>query len=1193
MADLISRAERALKSAHLTSRALVELIREINPTGRGLPAATEQRRYQLKSRLQSLLLRRHFDEIRLQPDAASPGLIGLLHSPSNSDACHALLDELDLDVRSRVRFALDTAAPPAPPPPAAPANKHARTSTNDLLATGRRALADYDFDAARSAFSAAFDQELPDAPELLLELLVDHLAAYDDALALEDRLSDPSPRALTLLSTAAARAARLPDLLRLSAGLSDPALAPAFTEAARLALSRSDLHDAARLLDRAHSLDPTHPDLLSLSADLARARAASRAPAEDELLRLLATADPALVRQRATSLLASWPDSAVARRALRDLDERSRRSLAEQLTSDADAAAARGDHARALSLYGDAVAHGASGLDARISAARQHLDSAHARARTAHAAALLQRSFDLDACAAFLDLDPAQRAEVRSGAGGHAPALSWLEELARDTHRRELPQLVDALRALAAPPSPALLRHEPVLSKLEAGRRALDALRADERARALAAESLRLAAARAAFDEGRHADVVSQLTGFAPGAELLARAQRELDAAQRRRDFAAALTAHDALRGLEVLRSEEYATAAPHLEWRRALQPLLRQAFEHHCGPLSHVPELSSLRYVEGAGRWVDAARGHAYWATAFGRQLCVYRLELATGRALSACVVTTPEPFSVVHVHVSQGLVAVSGLSGAFVVLDGESWDIVDWRPLAHVAADEVVEEVLAVPAARYAWLWVRINRSNEDSLRVVDLERDRVHREISQPGMLQLLAGAGEVRVAVNGFNRPSRIFSLGGQPDASLPGEVFEACCAPDGKRFAGVENVEGGPLKIWLCEPGGQSVRCDELEDSDFELPRAFATSLAARRWYLLAHALSSPPRLHCYAQDGWRLVRQWSVDAPYQSTLIGDLASERVFLLMADRSGPRCVELGEAAPGLGPPGDVPVPLPGGSISGLWCWPTEGLTGSRAAGEVSRVPSAEARRQILSRAVDACGDPWEAVDIAVTLGRWRRPEDAGVALELAEQRHRGHGAVALGRAELAFQRGELGHVDAPLRAARAAHADFGPRQTAHLLHVEGICCFARGEAAEALARFDEAAEIEECTCDLEGWLSFLRASLGAAGAGEREVELIAAVRRADAATARGDSGAALRELDCPVVWQALDDQLAARLVTAALGAPDVPALRQRIIVAAAFERLSEEDRRQLPFGDEALPPEELAAALGFARAALGIS
>ncbi|MBL8954249.1 MAG: hypothetical protein JNK82_25955 [Myxococcaceae bacterium] len=212
MTELLTRAERVLKAGRSDAASLIELIREVNPTGRELDAKTERRRYALKSRLQSLLLRLYPDDIEVTPAGDSPGIVGLSHR--RSDACHAVIDDLDVDVRARVRFRLDTAPAPEPQRPTTSAPpKRPTPSGVGLLEQGRAALGEYDFDAARSAFTDALAAGVDGAAEVLLELLVDHLAAYDEALALEPELGD-SPRLRATLAVAAARAGRASDALR-------------------------------------------------------------------------------------------------------------------------------------------------------------------------------------------------------------------------------------------------------------------------------------------------------------------------------------------------------------------------------------------------------------------------------------------------------------------------------------------------------------------------------------------------------------------------------------------------------------------------------------------------------------------------------------------------------------------------------------------------------------------------------------------------------------------------------------------------------------------------------------------------------------------------------------------------------------------------------------------------------------------
>jgi hypothetical protein len=92
-----------------SARELIELIRDVNPSGLDLPAPEAARRYALKSRLQSLLIRRFDGEIEVDPDPRAEGVVSL-HRPLGIDACHAVLGELDEDARSWAQRQLDLKA---------------------------------------------------------------------------------------------------------------------------------------------------------------------------------------------------------------------------------------------------------------------------------------------------------------------------------------------------------------------------------------------------------------------------------------------------------------------------------------------------------------------------------------------------------------------------------------------------------------------------------------------------------------------------------------------------------------------------------------------------------------------------------------------------------------------------------------------------------------------------------------------------------------------------------------------------------------------------------------------------------------------------------------------------------------------------------------------------------------------------
>jgi tetratricopeptide (TPR) repeat protein len=374
-------------------RRLVELIRTINPTGLDLPRAMEERCYATKSRLQSLLLRTFPDEVEARLEPGAPEQVLLRLPRSGQEACHALIDGLDPDVRARVRWQLDTAdpgeapglAPGARAPRSAEAPPGGGQSPDDHLDLGRAALEAFDLEAAREHLEAAFalGRGAPAAALPLLELLVEHLADYPAARRLEPALSPEAlerPRVRALLAMAAAHTGDARLAVRLLRDVEDTAAGDVLAVLAATAIRAGELAAAERHLDALRERCPAHPEVHPLAVALARARELVRQPFLEALRQAVAREDLAEARRVANQVLEQWPDDALARRTLADLEARQRRETATARCAGAWEALGRGDLARAATLAREARSLGGDyvGLEAAIAdaveAARQRKD---------------------------------------------------------------------------------------------------------------------------------------------------------------------------------------------------------------------------------------------------------------------------------------------------------------------------------------------------------------------------------------------------------------------------------------------------------------------------------------------------------------------------------------------------------------------------------------------------------------------------------------------------------------------------------------------------------------------------------------------------------------------------------------------------------------------------------------------------
>ena len=792
-----------------SARELLALIHEVNPSGHDHLGAREiARRYALKSRLQSLLLRRFPDEILVEP-ADEAGVIGLRHRGSGVDACHAVLASLDDDARSWAQRELDVgagddddeperalspreAAQPHGPPSDAPLDAF---STDELLRRGRAALDAYDYPAARERFAAAFERGSREAALLVLTVLVEHLGLDEDALSLEERLDDETlkqPELRLLLALSAARTYQRDRAVGLVRAANGDAAAEVFVALCRGALERDELEHAAGDVAEVQRRAPSHPALLGLADTVKKRRAEERAPLEAEARRLVEEGLFDEAEARAAAIVARWPESTVAHGIARAGQERRRLDEARSLATQGKEALEQGESARAIGLLRRALVMGLHRDDA--AAAEGAILQAEARERSrlswekaGEVVRMLREGHVQRGLTEYIALDDLRRARVKqfaprqelvyldqtgvSGAGPEVRAavmavMALMRAIAcvttepartEELLNQHLPALsgvadAGACLALAA-------KQRRLLAEIEAARlfqAAIDALslgaKSHDRAGIARAVDLFAKIRRSDLDEEGQVDFDLFSTRARRMVERWDRAN-EVGKLRKASSYVAARDALDALiRFEEGSDLEESSLAA----WREQRAVVVDHILRSTSVRPSGAPAEDGLLGAE-APRLLDVPQSllpggqELVLAEAQVGVIFFLILDVSSGRVTRRATMRLREHFELRRVAQRAGRVVLLGTNGAFVDVDPRTWEME--RALGLRAAEPLADHSVLAPGGRFAWCIAGID-GWWTALCVSDTERDsgdKVHSESVQRLNVRPLHGLDEPRVVV----------------------------------------------------------------------------------------------------------------------------------------------------------------------------------------------------------------------------------------------------------------------------------------------------------------------------------------------------------------------------------------------------------------------------------------------------------
>jgi hypothetical protein len=1186
-----------------TAAELLQLIHRENPTGRELPAREAEIRYARKARLQSLLVRRFADELDVAADPALPGTISLRHRGHGRDACHAVLAALDDDARSWAQRELDLAAPATTDVPvsaARPSARSAATEAGDDDATpeemarlAEAAVASYDYERARDLLGRAVDAtggaSTPAAA--LLALLVDTLGDDAGALAIEARLAREAladGKVRGPLALAAARSGQEERALRMARGLEDAPVAAIFTALATSALTAGHVERAAAHVEQARRHDPTSPGVTTTAGEIAKARAKECGPAEAEIAAFLEAGRDIDAEKRAREVLARWPESAPARRALRDIEERRRAAESARLSAEAEELVACGDAPAALArlALASAVAHGAA------------RDAIERRARDIEAAARARREMDrvdhviqtLDAAdlreglSAYTALDEALRARVR--ARSSRQELAWIDRMA-GVHRRDRTG-VDAAIAIAEARAALALDPEAAIALLKPHKAALEGVPEARRiAREAAAEvrALRLARTRAAVDAARaelaagHADEALARLGTVNLRELSEEERAEVTAIEAaatrsidrgwRGDEARRLRAAERLFEAHALAEELAAStddAHQRAQWDRERDEIrveIQRRFQVEVDDEPRSPEeLGRFRpYADSSDlAWLLTSDGRGIvFARAFERWVIVRVLERATMRVRPTVLLRTPEPLVRVQAMVSGPTLWLTGERGALVEIAMDRWEVRDFRAAADVSAPgDVVETALVVAsedpkARRHFWVASRTrSMSFPERLRIIDLAQRRVVRELGELWRATAIAGLGEPLVATL-KDQKCTVYTARGvvAPHGRLEPKlsVLDLAVHPTGKGFValmtepspdGFDEEEDFDRSLYLATitPSGDFVDLAKLPDADPDRPSGVAAALGG-----CIHAIASEraTSLFTFVSDAdYKLRALSAVEVGSETTLVQDAGARRIVALTVHDDGVDAVELGRALP------DLPARQPRRRVVSpsaydmLFC---DQPTGERNAAALALAAAWQGRsdadiaRQIREIEQGVTSTPERLIEALFALRLQfssTRQGEAGRVYQALAARFPDHPEVRMLQANRLAQEGKWSRVSEAL--AGVSPDDFDQSRTQHLHHLRALVALHEGRFSEA---DDEtaAALMLQGRCELASLTTLIAAGtqpIYADAAGLSPLaELVIAIRQADACVAALDVSGARRALDTPLVSNALELQSLARL------------------------------------------------------------
>lgn len=790
---------------------LIKMIHRVNPTGEEISPQEACERYKIKTRLQSLLIRRFNESLIVeQPEPDNPRLVGFRLRHFNEDACHAMIDELDEDARAWTQRQIDedltnhsfasteilkksihyeSMGSADYSPSDRVKEKEENLTKDELIKLGQNALAEYDYEACEYYYHLALKVAGNDsAPMLfLLELYVDYLAAYEKALDLSNTIAvsiKTNDKVKVLLALAAARSGHIDTALEWIKRITHPRASEVYVLSIRRFLQEGDLERASNCLSELESFGQAElkPEIDQFVKGIQALRAKSLEPIEQEMLLSWQEGRTEDSLKLADRILSVSPENKAAGRIRYEFEKQQLEEKVNQLLRLADEANQNKDFSREAELLNKAIAIGAKdqNLAKRLASAQNEARLQKEEMEIYSLINLLAEGNLKKAFLQYINLNTQQRSRLKDKI--YDPHLAWLDQILSAPIITKSEKVVEAVLILSKNKEALKQGREPerIMAEMEPHLKVLQPV----------PEAQKL---------WRQAEMTLQTMKYKEAKDLLDKAIRFLDL----EDSQKARACLDQIK-VDLWREDDQRLfndlnhRLPYLEKFMRQKQMYTEAHERgdHLTARKMAEKLAEHTGENKAGYWLDRAQEHSshlkkewsltsidldelpmYYAS-FGlrwladdtktclrpeaRQLIIASSQerwvflrifsLDDQKLKKVIILRAPKQMLLQNIGLEGKVLWITSGDGAVLAFDLEQLNILYWYDFSSFATEEeVIEGVFLFPKSKFLWLDKRYIKTNFETIEIIDIERQRIVHQVKASCYPMIINMGGHFRAAI----------------------------------------------------------------------------------------------------------------------------------------------------------------------------------------------------------------------------------------------------------------------------------------------------------------------------------------------------------------------------------------------------------------------------------------------------------